>query len=102
MGYKTSLGVDAVICCAHRARPGAPIHGHTYEVTAWREADGRDQQDLQTMLRGACEAYDHRLLPMKLSRAEDLGLALLEFLGPDWTEIELRRPAEGLRVRITR
>jgi len=76
------------------------MHGHTWEVRAWAWASrDLDAVEFQGRLRALLEErFDHRTLPVYLSRGEDIAAAImaeLECLG-----VEVARPREGIWARV--
>lgn len=92
-------GVFALLSAAHRDPDGAPLHGHTWKVTAWVGVQPivRDGRLLKAELQGILTEWDHTVLPDRLTRAE----ALCEEIGRrlhGCTEVVIER-AEGFLAR---
>lgn len=85
-------GTSAVISAAHRARDGN-LHGHTWEVTAWR-AEGQDAVVFQKSLQDYLAIFDHTVLGDDCAWGEALAKAVL--IGLDCVRVEVSRPLEKL------
>lgn len=94
---KIESGVDAVFCATHRENREGPLHGHTYQVTAWFPYKGADVQVLRDYLRDELAAFDHSELPQHMTRAEEIARYLLDVL-PDCVRVQVNRPLEGFHA----
>ena len=93
-------GVGWFFSASHRDPVRQELHGHSYEVTCWYEADGRDAVVLQEGLKVALLAFDHKTLPEELARAENMAAAIMHLMGCEGVEIS--RPVERLRAKVGR
>lgn len=94
------MGVGGVLSVSHRDPVRREVHGHSYEVVCWFDADGRDAVLLQQKLAVVLTAWDHTTLPDDLSRAENLGAAIMQVM--DCVGVELRRPLERIFAKVGR
>lgn len=90
-------GVGAIICVSHHDKKGR-LHGHTYEVVAWRADNGGDAIDFQKQLVRVCSELDHKVLPGRLARAEDIAAWVKANTDADY--VEVNRPLERLYARV--
>ena len=90
---RSTIGVREVISIAHRPRGGGPLHGHSYEVTAWFDG-GQDAVPLKARLKAVVDELDHTELGDDLTRAEDIGAWIGARL-PGCKIVDVNRPLEG-------
>lgn len=93
-------GVGWYFSASHRDPVRQEVHGHSYEVVCWFDADGQDAVVLQQKLRVVLTAWDHTTLPDELSRAEDLASAIMHVMGCEGVHIS--RPVERLHAKVGR
>ncbi len=94
------IGVGGTFSASHNDPVRKALHGHSYAVTCWFVADGRDATVLQEKLRVVLTAWDHTTLPDDLSRAEDLAAAIMHVM--DCEGVDISRPLEMLHARVVR
>ena len=95
-------GIDVLIRAAHKARGDDYLHGHTWRITGWWEAEGQDAEQMRLFLAEICADFDHHILPERLSRGEQLAEEILGRLPPNWRAVEVHRDLEGIRARAAR
>lgn len=93
-----TTGVRAVISSAHTGENGV-LHGHTWAVVAW--FNGKvDALEAQNSLLGVAAIYDHTVLPLHLSRGEEMAEEILKELQcVGCYEVEVSRELEGIYAR---
>ena len=97
---RAMIGVGWFFSASHRDPVRREVHGHSYEVVCWFDADGRDAVVLQEKLRVILTAWDHTTLPDDLSRAEDLAAAIMHVM--DCEGVHISRPVERLHAKVGR
>lgn len=85
-------GVSAVLSAAHRDRNGN-MHGHTWQITAWWDAEP-DAVQKQKELKEYLTIFDHHVLSDGVAWGEHLGKAILH--GMKCVKVEVNRPLEGI------
>lgn len=97
----TFSGVGCIFSASHFDNVRRELHGHTYEVTAWFAYDEpRDAVVLQERLRATVDGLlDHKTLPPELSRAEDMGKALMGLMD-GCVGVDIARPLERIFVKV--
>lgn len=103
MEDRSLTGVGAVFSASHHDPVRNEIHGHSYGVTVWFHADPpRDATLLQEMVKQVVKAtFDHKTLPIELSRAEAIGRTLLDLIDTA-VIVDVDRPLERLYARVVR
>lgn len=75
-------------------------HGHSYEVmVGWPALPARDAIILQQKLKVVLGSFDHKTLPLEITRAEQIARAIMGLLG-DCEVVEISRPVERLKVTV--
>jgi 6-pyruvoyltetrahydropterin/6-carboxytetrahydropterin synthase len=94
------IGARATFCAGHRLPQHDSIHGHSYEVWAFRD-DGGCVEELQRRLQVACSELDHRMLneimepPTMESIARHIAVRISARL------VRVVRPVEGLCCELS-
>ena len=87
-------------CASHFDAVRQETHGHSYEVmVGWPALPARDAVILQQKLKVVLSSFDHKMLPVELTRAESIARAIISLLG-DCVVVEVSRPVERLKVTV--
>lgn len=91
-------GAGWYFSASHRDPVRQELHGHSYEVMAyWPAEPYRDAVALQATLRDVLKGFDHKTLPDRLVRAEDLADAIGGLMS-GCVRVDISRPVERFRV----
>lgn len=95
-------GVSGVISAAHYSREGK-LHGHTWQVVVWYNANGSviaDAERRKRMLAEYLTVFDHNLIDDQYAWGEDLA----EKIGIDLraAAVDVSRPLEGIFAKWVR
>lgn len=97
IGLKAWTGAGAILQVAHTG-PDGRLHGHTYEIVGWWENEPC-ALEMRAKLINWLSKFDHGQLPLRMSRAEDIGRQCVMALG--CVAVDVNRPLERLYARIT-
>ena len=90
------IGAGAILQVAHTS-PDGRLHGHTYEIIGWW--DGQPcALEMQARLTDWLAKFDHDELPINMTRAEEIGCAVIEALG--CVAVDVNRPLERLYAKV--
>lgn len=84
-------GVGGFFCASHSPQ-GVPVHGHTWEVTAWFPVG--EAEALRETLQSFLKRFDHTHLPDSLAWGEDMAEHICHALGA--VKVQVNRPLERI------
>jgi 6-pyruvoyl-tetrahydropterin synthase len=98
-------GVTSHFSAAHYAPPlpgskaqRGEMHGHTWQVTAWFENEGKaDARLFKCALEQVLKLWDHKVLPDELAWGEDIARAVGTL--NNCVQVDVSRPMEGFHAR---